>query len=277
MNCVVCHQPLDPSLTPEISHPSCSVTSFQYEGDAEDPFNAKLKQQLLEMILYAESRSPRNHQPQIGPSELGEECDRKIAYRLAGIPEINTAFDPWPSTVGTAIHAWLDKACSLWNTDRDERYMTEVTIPFDFGAVGHGDVFTEGVVIDWKTAAKDGMSKVRRSGPSAVHRVQVHTYGYGYVGMGYKVERVALVYVPRSGWIKDMVVWSEPYDESVAVAARDRMFAIANTAMNLQVLSNPHRWEQIDATPSDVCGRCPWFNGMRTNEEGASDQGCPGS
>lgn len=276
MNCVVCNNPLDPALAPEISHPSCSATSFRYDGDDEDPFNATLKQQLLEMILHAQQQAPRSMQAKIGPSEMGDECDRKIAYRLSGVPEINTANDEWPATVGTAIHAWLDSAAQLWNKTRENVYQTEVEISYPFGAIGHGDLYREPCVIDWKTSNKENLSLVRRKGPSRVHQVQVHLYGYGYKRMGYNVERVALVYVPRSGWIKDMVVWSEAYDEQVAVSAIQRMFEIAKLGVSLDLRHHPHRWEQVPAVPSDVCGRCPWYNPMRTWEQGASDEGCPG-
>jgi len=208
---------------------------------------------------------------------MGGLCDRRIAYRLANVPEINTAFDPWPATVGTAIHAWLEKAAQTWNRDHGERYLTEQTIPFeDFGGVGHGDLYRDGTVIDWKSASADVMRKVRQDGPPNHYQVQVDIYGYGYEKMGVPVERVALVFVPRAGWIKDMYVWSKPYERENAVRAIQRMFGIARSAVELQVLQNPHRWQQISATSSDECGRCPWFNSMRTAEQGASDLGCPG-
>lgn len=267
---------MDPALAPEISHPACSATSFRYDGDEVDPYAGELKQQLLEMILHAERRNPRGHQSEIGPSEMGDACDRRIAYRLAQTPEINTATDPWPAVVGTAIHAWLEGAAGIWNTTQESIYFTENEIKFDFGAVGHGDLFVNKCVIDWKSAGKDVMSNVRNHGPKPPHKVQVHLYGYGYKRMGYTVERVALAYVPRAGWIKDMYVWSEPYDESVALAAIQRTCGLAATALTLDVINYPHRWEQIPATPSDSCGVCPWFNPLRTAEDGASDLGCPG-
>lgn len=278
MNCVVCGTVMDPMLAPEVSHPSCSATSFLYDTDGPDPFNEKLKQELLEAILHAERNQERTLQKEIGPSEIGDPCDRKIAYRLAQATEINTAHDPWPSTVGTAIHTWLASALERWNTDRGHRYLVETEIPFSFGGKGHGDAFnTDGVVIDWKSASKEVMREVRTKGPSPTYITQVQIYGYGYACMGKEVSRVALVYVPRSGWIKDMFVWSADYDEQVAVDALNRMFRIAATAVQLDVVNQPHRYEQVAASPSDNCGRCPWFNPMRTTEQGASELGCPGN
>src|SRR5574338_1083389 len=224
MNCVVCGLPLDPALAPELSHPACSDASFYSPVDSTDPFDVELKQRLLEMILYASREDPRSKQQEIGPSEIGVACDRRIAYRLARLPEINTGGDPWPATVGTAVHAWLKQAVDLWahKDNWQPNWVTEQTINFtDFGGIGHGDLFRldKGTVIDWKTASKDVMKKVIADGPPEKYRVQVHLYGYGFRRSGYKVERVALAFVPRAGWIKDMHVWSEPYDESIAEAA----------------------------------------------------------
>lgn len=278
MNCVVCGLPTDPALAPELSHPACSDASYFSPIDTTDPFNVELKQRLLEMILHADREDPRSKQQEIGPSEIGVPCDRRIAYRLARLPEINLGGDPWPATVGTAIHAWLKDAVDLW--DKVHRnWSTEQTIQFpDFGGVGHGDLYRHdrGTVIDWKSASKDVMKKVASDGPPEKHRVQVHLYGYGYRRMGVKVERVALAFVPRAGWIKDMYVWSEPYNEQIALDAIQRLYRVADQAVRLNVLTEPHRWQQIEATPSDDCGTCPWFNSLRTNEQGASDQGCPG-
>lgn len=279
MNCVVCGQEMDSVLAPELSHPSCSDVSYFSPVDTEDPFNVELKQRLLEMILYADREDPRSKQKEIGPSEIGVACDRRIAYRLSGLPEVNKGGDPWPATVGTAVHAWLKGAVDLWTGAHGPNWKTEQTIPFpDFGGVGHGDLYRydKGTVIDWKTASKDVMKKVADKGPPEKHRIQVHIYGYGYMQMGYQVERVALAFVPRAGWIKDMFIWSEPYDQQVAVQAIQRMYRVANQAIGLNVLNEPHRWNQVEATPSDDCGQCPWFNFLRTAEQGASDQGCPG-
>ncbi len=279
MNCVVCQGPLDPALAPEISHPTCSATSFFDPLDGTDPFDLALKQQLLEVIRFADREDPRSKQVQVGPSEMGVGCDRRLAYRLAGLAEVNTAFDPWPATVGTAIHAWLERAMSLWNAQSaTENWLTEQSINFDFGGVGHGDLYRVDppTVIDWKSASKDVMTKVKKDGPPQKYIVQIHLYGYGYKQMGRPVDRVALAFVPRAGWIKDMYVWSQPYNEQIATDAINRMFRIARDAVGLDVIREPHRWQQLEAEPSDDCGTCPWYNPLRTAEQGASEQGCPG-
>jgi hypothetical protein len=243
-------------------------------------FDLQLKQTLLEIIIHATKEDPRSKQKQIGPSEMGDACDRRIAYRMSGIPEINVGFDPWPSTVGTAIHAWLKDAIDLWSDtiSSDVHWITEQEIQFpEFGGLGHGDLYRDdGTVIDWKTASKDVMRKVTKDGPPEKYITQIQLYGYGFRLMGRPVKRVALAFLPRAGWAKDMYVWSMEYDESIARAAIDRLFSVAYAAMQLDVLNNPHRWQQMDAFPTDECGMCPWFNPIRTAEQGASNLGCPG-
>jgi hypothetical protein len=71
-------------------------------------------------------------------------------------------------------------------------------------------------------------------------------------------------------------VWSQPYNEQIATDAINRMFRIARDAVGLDVIREPHRWQQLEAEPSDDCGTCPWYNPLRTAEQGASEQGCPG-
>ena len=68
-----------------------------------NPHATALKHELSQVILWNEHNAPRSLQRAIGPSELGDPCDRKLAYRIAGIEPVNFG-DPWPAIVGTSIH-----------------------------------------------------------------------------------------------------------------------------------------------------------------------------
>lgn len=281
--CLVCKTPLADALYPEFTHPGCSATAFFDEPNGEDPFTMGLKRRLMEVILWAADNNPRNHQVAIGPSEIGNLCDRAIAYRLTRTPRINTAFDPWPSIMGTAIHAWLEKAFIARNEATGTmEWVTEATLDIEDFIEGHSDlyeVYQDGTVIDWKTAGVDAMRKYRANEIPPHYRVQAHTYGYGFARLGVPVKKVALVFLPRAGWLRDMHVWAEDYDPSVAEGALDRVFQIAQKAVDLDVTnpSHAHRFEQIFAHPGNDCGFCPWLNAVRTAEDGASDLGCPGN
>jgi hypothetical protein len=279
VKCVVCGVTVDPRVTlPEnLTHPTCLPYD---EPEGQDPFNVMLKTRLTEVIKWADRQNPRSSQFELGPSEIGDPCDRRMAYRLAGVEACNFS-DPWAAIVGTAMHAWLDEAFQKWLTAHNsDEYSTETSLSINRFVQGHSDVYDRRTktVIDWKGAGPTVMKKVKANGPSAGYQIQTHIYGYGYEQKGWPVERVALVFLPRAGRLADMYPWSAPYDRSVAIEALKRPHAVARKMVELDILKdgNAHRFQQIDATPSDSCGFCPQYNSMKPLEEGADEKGCPG-
>lgn len=275
--CLVCGTELNHRLTENV-HPSCILFD---PGDDYDPLARRLKEQLVEIIKWHEFNSPRSMQKRIGPSEMGDPCDRRIGYRVAEVPEVNRGFDPWAAIVGTSIHSWLDDAISAWVTKTGNKaWLTETPVTLDGFIKGRSDLFNvdEACVIDHKGAGPSTMKKMVKEGPGPGYVVQVQLYGYGYEQLGYQVKKVALAFYPRAGWLRDMYVWTADYDRDVALAALDRVSRIASQVIELEILkeSNGHRWEQVEATPSDYCGFCPWFVSNRSLEMGANNSGCPG-
>lgn len=256
------------------SHPGC--VQFAEPGD-EDNFTMLVKSKLTGIIQEHDARNPRSSQVLIGPSEMGGLCDRQIAYRLANIPACNEP-DNWPAIVGTATHSWLQEAVE--GSQSAAEFLTERTLTIDQFVEGHSDLYwkTQQTVIDWKTMGPDVIKRVRKEGPNPGYVVQAHIYGYGFIQAGFPVKRVALACLSRAGWLRDMYVWWAPYDESVAVSALNRMFGIARQVVDLDILkeSHGHRWEQIQAYPSNSCGLCPYYDPGREAERGADERGCPG-
>jgi hypothetical protein len=276
MNCPICKTHMDPVLEPEGVHPTC----FE-QIDEDDPFAAMLKQKLIDIIRWAETQNPRAKQVAIGPSEIGEPCDRRIGYRMAEIPAVNYSFDPWAAIMGTAIHSWLDDAVHLWMKEHNsDEWATETTLAINDFVEGHSDLYWKlhQTVIDWKGAGPDVMKKIIRDGPPFGYQIQTHIYGYGFEQAGWPVKKVALAFLPRAGWLKNMYVWTADYDRSLAEAALNRLSVIATQLVNLDILTdgNIHRWEQVEATPSNNCGWCPWYDPGREPEQGADNTGCPG-
>lgn len=280
-HCVYCGKGMYPLIEEgQTSHPACGPQIEPFSEDV-DPFSALLKTQLTEIIRWADRENPRSKQVEIGPSEIGDPCDRRIAYKLAELDQINTNFDPWAAIVGTALHSWLDDAVSKWMSAHDsDAWATETQLSINAFVQGHSDLYSRDfrAVIDWKGAGPTVMKKVKESGPSDGYITQTHIYGLGYEKAGWPVEKVALVFLPRAGRLKDMFVWSADYDRSVAEQALKRMYEIAHKVVDLDVLNpvNVHRWEQIPSVPSNSCGFCPFYNSMKPKEEGADDRGCPG-
>jgi hypothetical protein len=277
MNCLGCGAVMDPVLLPATTHPNCLVFD---EPDDGDPFSSMIKEKLTKVILWYESQNPRSKQVAIGPSEIGDLCDRRIGYRLAGIPACNTEFDPWASIMGTAVHSWLDAAFSAWCDQQDppQLWTTETTLVLGDFLEGHSDLYSveHETVIDWKTAGPDVMKKVIKDGPSVGYMIQTHIYGYLFEQHGRPVKKVCLAFLPRAGWLRDMFVWSADYDRNVAEQALGRLFGIAQQLTQLDVLKQSHRWEQVDHYPSNSCGFCPFYDNGRDPERGADHTGCPG-
>lgn len=163
---------------------------------------------------------PRSLQKEIGPSEIGTDCQRCLAAKLAGWPEEREV--AWLPAIGTAMHAQLAE----WFEAVDEdRYLSEHRV--NVGQIGEteiwgsSDLFDKktGTVIDFKVVGA-GTLKSAKDGPSDQYRVQAHLYGRGFVKAGFKVNEVAIWYMPRNYYSLDGgVFWHEPWDEDVAIEA----------------------------------------------------------
>jgi hypothetical protein len=277
VKCLGCGDQLDAKLAAlgEKIHPSCMA----FFPDEPDPLAETLKKELTEIIIWADRNSPRSLQVEPGPSELGTPCDRQLAYRLTNTPEVNIHWDRWPAIVGSAIHIHLDKMINAWVAETgDTRWRSETRVQVDDVLHGHSDVYRDGIVIDHKSCSQDVMRKVREDlakyKPGYI--VQLMLYGLGYENQGLPVKSVALAFYPRGGRLRDLYVWTAPYDRSIAEAALARMYDVAARCIELDVIDNPHRFEQLDAVPTDDCGFCPWFDPGKQLDIGADHLGCPG-
>ena len=175
----------------------------------EDP------KELLLHVLHAQDASrDRSLQTEVGPSEIGG-CKRKVWYRLNAQPHTNENQSKLAAIMGTAIHAAIEEAIGALDPEGKE-YLVETEVAFgDMKA--HVDLFvpSTGAVIDWKTSKIKNLSYF----PSNQQRWQVQLYGYLLSKNGYQVNTVNLVAIARDGAEKDIKVHTEPYDETMALAA----------------------------------------------------------
>jgi len=276
VQCQACGEPLIP-VDGCVVHPDCplpGMSGFDQEADI-------LKERVTNMVRYASSQQPRSLQTAAGPSDLVSECDRRVGYKLAGISPVNLTWDPWPAVVGTAAHSWLENAAQIWNRDHpeDNAWHTEVELVLDGTFPAHSDLYLDGMVVDYKTKSAAQMALIKRLGatavvPGAIKQVQL--YGYAFQQAGYPVQRVGLVFLPRSGSLRSMMTWVGQYDKKVAQETLSRVYSIAIRLNELDIISNPHRWEQVDATPGNACGLCSLYSPDKVLESGADDAGCPG-
>lgn len=188
------------------------------------------------LIETAIDNQPRSLQVRVGPSELGNPCDRCLISKLAGIPEARGGV-AWLPFVGTAVHGELETIFAQANRDLPAgmvRYLVEQTISVgEVGGVditGHADLFDlwAGEVTDWKCVGATTLRDAKANGPSETYRRQAHLYGYGFTRRGVVVNRVRIAYLPRNDpTLANAHIWTEPYDEQVARSTLDRANAFA--------------------------------------------------
>jgi CRISPR/Cas system-associated exonuclease Cas4 (RecB family) len=202
--------------------------------------------------VLLESRSNRDKQTHVGPSEIGG-CRRRVWYRLNGTPECNDTLK-LPALMGTAIHRMLERTASKhdpFGTD----WQIEVELVHD-GLMGHADLYSSAnrEVVDWKTTKKASLSKF----PSEQQRWQVQLYGWLANANGLPTETVTLVGIPRDGDERNIVVHSEPYDETVAQEALTWLSEVRD-------MTEPPPPQETRRFCSLYCS---WFDGEGVN-------GCP--
>lgn len=233
------------------------------------PFEMVLREDLVEILHYGSAESPRSKQLTLGCSEVGNECDRAIAYRITGTPPVNFP-DPLKSSMGTAFHTWLDNQTMLFQQSRGiDRWVTETEVwPAEF-LKGHVDLYDKWhkTVLDWKTTSADNVKLWRKDGIPHHYLVQIMLYGKGMINAGYAVERVGLIGISRSGALRDIVVLTVEYDEQFAIDAMRRVWGIGKKIYEIRDFA------QIPSSPSRLCMWCPNYAG---GSGPATEKGCPG-
>jgi len=223
----------------------------------------------------------RAQQKQIGLSEIGDPCDRAVAYRLFEMPAVNVERDRHLADVGTAWHSWVAEAFAAENRRLGrERYLIEQRVWLTDGYSGTCDLYDTDTarVIDHKLLGVTSMRKIRNGDIPEKYRVQLHSYGLGHVRAGRPVREVALVCFPRSDNLGGdfgglgLYVHAEPYDERIALNGLDRLGRLSALLHQLDPEQHPDRWALIPATPGGDCRWCPFFR-----PGGPADAtGCPG-
>lgn len=228
------------------------------EPDAGDALRADL----IAMIKDRDNATPRHLQRELGPSEIGHPCMRRMAYGLMGVEKTNPSFDPLPSIIGTATHKWLESAAAHANEVLGRtRWSAEVRVNITSWLSGSCDLYDHdtATVIDYKVPGTNRIAKYKKDGPGPVYRTQGHLYGVGFVNAGLPVRRVAIMFLPRGGTLAGSHLWSEDFDPAIAQEAIDRRNQAAVLLNDFGVENNPDRYEWFTRSGPD-CMFCPWFS-----------------
>lgn len=248
-------------------------------SDGNTPWASQYAQVVRGVVRRAAERAPRSNQVHLGPSEIGVECDRQIVGKLVRIPRTNHVVDPWPSVVGTAVHAWLADAFEADNAAQ-ARWITEHRVTPHPDHAGTGDLYdaTEECVGDHKVLGEKSMAHVRsRGGPPVKYVRQLGLYGVGYLKEGRPVRRVALIAYPRTGSsLSGVYVWERAMD-------LDYLADVASTLQRMtyrKVLAGMVSRGEIGfmdvpmATDDEECYFCPFYRPENAYDRSAP--GCPG-
>jgi hypothetical protein len=197
-------------------------------------FPLEVDEPLFDVIERGMIGHPRSQQMKIGPSGIGDPCDRSLTFALAGIRPPRKPYSGWKPTVGTAGHAWVE---DRFNEENERlgyrRWWTEqkvrVGMILDEELTGHLDLFDlfTKTITDWKFVGPRMLTKYRGNGPSDVYRVQAHAYGIGMMNAGIRPETVSIAFLPRDGEIRNSYVWRAPFDPMVAIDALARCNRLA--------------------------------------------------
>lgn len=248
--------------------------------NGSSPWGSRYASELKRVFHDHAARAPRSLQAHLGPSELGAVCDRQVAGKMAQLPRTNHVSDPWPSIVGTALHAWAAEAF-LGDNERTGRlrWVAEQRVTPHPNHPGTADLYdaVEHAVVDHKFLGPSSMQKVRSpSGPPRHYVVQLLLYGRGYRLLGLPVDRVALAAYPRtSASLDGLYVWEREHtpaddellDEVFAQTDYRRQWAVA-------LLTGAAQLHDVPAsTDSDECFFCPFYRPFAGRDGGS---GCPG-
>lgn len=200
-----------------------------------------------EIILGVALNQPRSLQAHLGPSEIGQACERRLAYRILGTPYVNFP-DPLKSLIGTGFHLAMAQALG-----RSRRFMIEVTVTYR-GITGSVDLYDTVThrLVDWKTSSISRIRRYRREGIGVNYRVQTAIYAEAMRAMGYEVTSIVLVFVPRDADLDQTYAWVGAPDKALADEYIDRYAVISSKAMADGAASLP-------VTPGPLCGWCPSY------------------
>lgn len=241
---------------------------------------SELKATIIAAVRHSEQTTARSMQRTIGPSGVGDECMRRIAYTVAEVAPVNTMADPWFAFVGSAVHERMTLVMDKWDAKHgrirwsERRYHAEIRVVASAAGLniaGTCDLFDveTGTVVDYKVVGPTALKTYRSNGPSQRYRTQVHVYGLGLEQSQQHVNTVALAFLPRNGYLDDAYVWQEPYRKDVAEAAISR---VASIKAMVDVL--PDVWPaSIPAHAGSECVYCPFY---APGADLPDTNGCPG-
>lgn len=238
------------------THPLPGGQEFFHTSDRDT-----VRDELVDIIGWHHRNHPRNLQVELGPSEIGHPCSRKLALSIIDAPHCNPGFDWLPSEIGIGYHARLQQHFDAENERIGwKRWLTETTVWPWPGLHGNADLFDVqyGRVLDWKILGDSSYKKMQLHGPKVSYDRQRQLYGRGFEVAGYEVRQVGIVAIPKAGTSWGTRVYLADYDPQVTQDVWDRWNNLLVLVDILQPAKNPEAINSFEAVGED-CHFCPWF------------------
>jgi hypothetical protein len=243
---------------------------LEFFSDARTPAAPSVdpvRDELIAVVQRDWAGHGRGLQREPGPSEVGAPCTRQIAAKIAGAPKTNVGADIFPAWAGTAVHSALEAAFLADNArlvaeGLPERWITERRVEIAPGLAGTADLFDieAGRVCDFKVPGASAFSKYKKSGPSEVYRQQAHLYCRGYQVAGYEVREASIFFIPRAANFGKSFLWSEPYNEALALETVARLELIRLAVDGIAAADDHVKLDRIPAVPNDGCRFCDFYS-----------------
>lgn len=228
----------------------------------------------------------RTVQRHLGPSELGVECDRQVAGKMAELPATNHVAPWWPSVRGRAMHTHAEDVFTADNLRTGLlRWSTEQRVIPHPDHPGTSDLYdaVEQSVGDHKFLGESPMAKIRKGWPR-VYLVQLLLYGLGYFLLGLPVKRVAVIAYPVTAASLDGLYVRDhdfsgpdgnPLPEVVELLASVFADTERRKGQAEQIRAGHLQLMDVPARPDgDDCFFCPFYRPQSAKDGGP---GCPGT
>lgn len=231
--------------------------------------------ELEDILRRHDAGKPRSQQTAPGPSEVGVECQRALAYRLLNTPEKPDPRLSWAPIVGTAVHAAIAEALEAENVRLGrQRWIVEHRVHPAEDLSGSCDAYDvdNAMVVDWKLVGDKSLARLRAN-MSPEYEVQAHIYGLGYEHAGYKVQWVRICLLARASHDFRMSrEWTRPYDRALAQRALDRLSETRRLIDDLALATEDAGWPRVPAMSTKPCSWCRYYIAGAA----ATARGCPG-
>lgn len=255
------------------------------------PWAARYAAEIRRIWRAEAENAPRTLQAHLGPSELGVECDRQVAGKLAGLPRTNHVVDPWPSTRGRALHSHAEGVFAFDNLQAGLlRWLTERRVTPHPEHPGTADLYdaVEQAVVDHKFLGDSTLGKIRKD-PPRKYVAQLYLYGLGYFLLGLPVRRVVIAAYPATAASLDGLYcwehqWSADPDDGASGPAADVLQLLHQVlevelprrkAQGAAIASGQVQLMDVPAVPdSNECWFCPFYRPEAARDGGV---GCPGT